>query len=116
MKLSIIIPVYNEIKTLEKIINKIINLKEIDKQVIVVDDGSTDGSRQLIKSKIVSKVSKVIYHKNNKICKKCINNDTFGGKNIENIIDIIYKINSWYIIKLFFIIYTIIEIITLKNQ
>jgi glycosyltransferase involved in cell wall biosynthesis len=66
MKLSIIIPVYNEIKTLEKIINKIINLKKIDKQIIIVDDGSTDGSRQLIKSKIVSKVSKVIYHKNNK--------------------------------------------------
>jgi dolichol-phosphate mannosyltransferase len=66
MKLSIIIPVYNEIKTLEKIINKIINLKKIDKQIIVVDDGSTDGTQQLIKSKIASKVSKVIYHKNNK--------------------------------------------------
>lgn len=66
MKLSIIIPVYNELKTLEKIINKIINLKKIDKQIIVVDDGSTDGTQQLIKSKIASKVSKVIYHKNNK--------------------------------------------------
>ena len=39
MKLSIIIPVYNEIKTIEKLINKIIKLK-IKKQLIVVDDGS----------------------------------------------------------------------------
>lgn len=66
MKLSIIIPVYNEIKTLEKIINKIVNIKKINKQIIIVDDGSTDGTRQLIKSKIASKVNRVIYHKKNK--------------------------------------------------
>jgi len=66
MKLSIIIPVYNEIKTLEKIINKILNIKKINKQIIIVDDGSTDGTRQLIKSTIASKVNRVIYHKKNK--------------------------------------------------
>ena len=60
MRLSIIIPVYNEIKTLEKIINKIINIKKINKQIIIVDDGSSDGTRQLIKSKIASRVNKVI--------------------------------------------------------
>ena len=66
MKLSIIMPVYNEIKTLEKIINKILNIKKINKQIIIVDDGSTDGTRQLIKSRIASKVNRVIYHKKNK--------------------------------------------------
>ena len=66
--LNILIPVYNEEKTiisvLEKLNSECRSIK--NKSIIVVDDGSTDGSRQLIKSKIVSKVSKVIYHKNNK--------------------------------------------------
>ena len=48
IKLSIIIPVYNEIKTIEKLINKIFKLK-IKKQVIVVDDGSSDGTEILLK-------------------------------------------------------------------
>lgn len=51
MKLSIIIPVYNEEKTIETILDKVkkVNLDEIEKEIIVVDDGSTDNSRQLIK-------------------------------------------------------------------
>lgn len=47
MKLSVVIPVYNEINTLEKILKKVKNV-ELDKEVILVDDGSTDGSRELI--------------------------------------------------------------------
>lgn len=52
MKLSIIIPVFNEVKTVRQAIQRVVrlNLKKIKKQIIVVDDGSTDGSRQLIKS------------------------------------------------------------------
>jgi len=49
MKLSIIIPVYNEIKTVEEVVNKVKKL-EINKEIIVVDDGSSDGSRELLKS------------------------------------------------------------------
>ena len=41
--LSIIIPVFNEYKTLKKILNKILKLK-IKKQIIVIDDGSTEKS------------------------------------------------------------------------
>ena len=41
--ITIIIPVFNEIKTIKKLLNKIINLK-IKKQIIVVDDGSSDGT------------------------------------------------------------------------
>ena len=52
MKLSIIIPCYNEEKTIVKIINKILtlNLTNYDKEIIVIDDGSTDKSIELIKN------------------------------------------------------------------
>ncbi len=64
--LSIIIPVFNEINTVEKIIDKIhsVNLNKIE--IIVVDDASTDGTRQLIINKIENKVNKVILHEKNK--------------------------------------------------
>jgi glycosyltransferase involved in cell wall biosynthesis len=45
MKLSVIIPVYNEIHTLDTILAKVIEtLPEIKKEIILVDDCSTDGT------------------------------------------------------------------------
>lgn len=64
--LSIIIPCYNEKKTIIQIINQIKNLKRIKKQIILVDDGSNDGTRQLIKTKLKNKIDKMIFHKINK--------------------------------------------------
>ena len=51
MKLSIIIPVFNEEKTVEEIIQRVkkVKVKGVHKEVIVVDDGSSDGSAQKIK-------------------------------------------------------------------
>ena len=46
--LTIIIPFYNEVKTINTLLNKVLDLK-IKKQVIIVDDFSTDGTRELIK-------------------------------------------------------------------
>jgi dolichol-phosphate mannosyltransferase len=63
-KLSIIIPVYNEKNTVEKILNKIYNLKDIKKEIIVVDDASYDGSSNILKNNI-SKIDKLIHHKKN---------------------------------------------------
>ncbi len=68
MKLTIVIPVYNEEKTIELIIQKItrLNLGNVDKEIIVVDDGSTDKSLQLIKQIITNnKAIKCISHKKN---------------------------------------------------
>ena len=45
MKISIIIPCYNEIATINEIINKIIKTISYDYEIIVVDDYSTDGTR-----------------------------------------------------------------------
>ena len=48
MKLSIVIPCYNEKNTIDKIINAVRNSPVIDKEIIVVDDFSTDGTRELL--------------------------------------------------------------------
>lgn len=52
MQLSIIIPVYNEISTIEELLGKVqqVDIGDIKKEIIIVDDYSTDGSRELLKS------------------------------------------------------------------
>tara|TARA_Y100000310_G_C20703195_1_gene832033 strand:+ start:9152 stop:9838 length:687 start_codon:yes stop_codon:yes gene_type:complete len=51
MKLSIIIPVYNEAKTIKELLRRInkVDLGKIKKEIILVDDYSTDGSRDILK-------------------------------------------------------------------
>ena len=65
MKLSIIIPVFNEIKTIKTIVDRILNLKDLDIQIIIVDDYSTDGSRETINNELTHKVDKIILHSKN---------------------------------------------------
>ena len=64
MKLTVIIPVYNEIKTLKILINKVLET-QIEKQVIVVDDCSDDGSREEILNHFNNKIDKFIIHDQN---------------------------------------------------
>ena len=47
-KLSIIIPVYNEKRTIEKLLKKINKLIDINKEIIVVNDGSSDGTKRIL--------------------------------------------------------------------
>ena len=63
--LSIIIPVYNEKKTIEEIIEKILLVKNIKKEIIIIDDCSNDGTREILKEKISKKVDKIFYHDQN---------------------------------------------------
>ena len=48
MMLSVVIPVYNEEKTIFEILEKISKQENIKKEVILVDDGSNDNSRNII--------------------------------------------------------------------
>jgi glycosyltransferase involved in cell wall biosynthesis len=65
MKLSIIIPVFNEVNTIEYIVDKINKLDDLNKEIIIVDDYSNDGTTLLLKNNIHKKVKKIIYHKKN---------------------------------------------------
>ncbi len=65
MKLSIIIPCYNEISTIEKIIDKVSTSSPYENEIIVIDDYSTDGSREVLSKINHSKISKLILNEKN---------------------------------------------------
>jgi len=64
LRLSIIIPCYNEIGTIDEIIDAVNNSAYPDKEVIVVDDASSDGTREKLQTEIEPsrRVTKVLYH------------------------------------------------------
>jgi len=63
MLLSVLIPAYNEVHNIQNILNKIEEVN-IPKEIIVVDDGSTDGTRELLNT-LKSDTIKVIFHEKN---------------------------------------------------
>lgn len=65
LKLSVVIPVYNERKTLEGIIASVKDSGIKNLEIILVDDYSTDGTRELLQTEVGKTVDKVLYHKHN---------------------------------------------------
>ena len=65
-KLSVIIPVYNEESTILTLLDKIINIMDLDKEIIVVDDGSTDKTSELISKYNKKNNIRLISHNKNK--------------------------------------------------
>jgi glycosyltransferase involved in cell wall biosynthesis len=63
--ITIIIPCYNEVKTIEIIVNKILKLNKYEFEIIIVDDYSIDGTREILKDKLSNKVSLIIYNEKN---------------------------------------------------
>ncbi len=59
-------PCYNEVNTIEEIIRAVLDSPLENKEIIIIDDGSTDGTRELLKSRIEPQVSKVIFHGRNR--------------------------------------------------
>jgi len=65
MKLSIVIPCYNESDTIETIIEAVKACPYEDREIILVDDCSTDGTAEKLREKIEPQIDKVLYHKKN---------------------------------------------------
>ena len=72
MKLSIIIPCFNEQNTISVIINKVRNIKDYDKEIIIVDDCSTDGTKEILQKLDDSNAIKIIYNDRNRGKGYCI--------------------------------------------
>ncbi len=64
LKLSIVIPIYNERETLETLIAKV-NAVDYDKEILLIDDFSTDGTRELLKKYENKEGFQVLYHNRN---------------------------------------------------
>jgi len=65
MIISVIIPCFNEKYTIEEIVERINNLEKIKTEIIIIDDYSTDGTREILKDKISHKVSKILFNDKN---------------------------------------------------
>ena len=65
MKLSIVIPCYNEVTTIRQIVDRVRAAPVEDKEIIVVDDCSADGTRDLLRQEITPLVTAVLYHERN---------------------------------------------------
>ncbi len=63
--LSIIIPCYNERENIIKILDKIDEVQGFKKEIIVVDDCSNDGTRDILKTQVKERVAKLVYHEKN---------------------------------------------------
>ena len=63
MKLSVVIPAYNEAATIREILRRV-QATPHDKEIIVVDDGSTDGTRELL-SQVTDHNVRVLFHERN---------------------------------------------------
>ena len=68
MKLTIIIPCYNEDKYIEKVIASVNSQQLSDKQIIVVDDGSKDGTKEKL-LKLIKKTEQAFSAENEDISK-----------------------------------------------
>jgi glycosyltransferase involved in cell wall biosynthesis len=64
MEVSVIIPVYNETRTIEEIVRRV-KAQNVAKEILIVDDGSTDGTRQILESMNELGETRVIFHDRN---------------------------------------------------
>ena len=62
--LSVVIPVYNEKDTIKRVVHKVRNCG-VKTEIIIVDDCSTDGTREILRKELREQVDKVLYHKRN---------------------------------------------------
>lgn len=66
MKLSVVIPCYNERRTIHDIVTAVRSAPFEDKEIIIVDDCSSDGTREILRRDISGLVAQILYHDVNK--------------------------------------------------
>lgn len=76
MKISVLIPVYNERHTIEQVLLDVEKVP-VEKEIIVIDDGSTDGTRQLLEN----------IHRNKKIILRLYFSRKIGVKGMQSGVD-----------------------------
>lgn len=64
MKLSVVIPVYNEVSTIGEVLKRVRSVPQ-DKEIIVIDDGSTDGTKEWLGKLTMEEVT-VLFHSENR--------------------------------------------------
>ena len=64
MKLSVILPVYNEKNTIQEVIQKVMSV-DVEKELIIVDDCSNDGTKELLKKFEGQEQIRILYHQEN---------------------------------------------------
>jgi glycosyltransferase involved in cell wall biosynthesis len=65
MNLSVIIPCYNEVSSIEQVVQSVIDVIGEEGEIIIVDDFSTDGTREVLEKNIDGKLARVIYQEMN---------------------------------------------------
>ncbi len=66
MKLSVVIPVYNEVSTIKDIVDAVRASPVDDLEIIVVDDHSTDGTVDVLRTEVEPRVDRVLFHNVNR--------------------------------------------------
>jgi glycosyltransferase involved in cell wall biosynthesis len=66
MKLTVVIPCFNEVGTIQQVVDAVRQSPVKSCEIIIVDDGSTDGTRELLKQDIAPQVDQIIYHPANR--------------------------------------------------
>lgn len=66
MKVSIVIPCYNEKNTIREIVAAVQASALEDKEIIIVDDYSSDGTRDILRNEIAPQVAKIVFHEQNR--------------------------------------------------
>jgi glycosyltransferase involved in cell wall biosynthesis len=65
MKLSVVVPCYNEQNTIAPLIRAVRKVSDLNLEIIVVNDASSDGTRAILEGDLKSEIDLIIHHEQN---------------------------------------------------
>jgi glycosyltransferase involved in cell wall biosynthesis len=66
LRVSVVVPCFNEVATIERLLRAVKSAPARVDEIIVVDDGSTDGTRELLEHQLADTVTRVLFHDGNR--------------------------------------------------